>query len=97
MPHLDKDLIRWLAGISTAAPALVPESGSGFEPLHAFYSKAALPAIEEAMTSDRKKIIDLLEHIGAQIVPAAEVARQSPGFRSFMNLNTPEDYSDLLR
>jgi FdhD protein len=97
MPHLDKDLIRWLAGISTTAPALVPESGSGFEPLHAFYSKAALPAIEEAITSDRKKIIDLLEHIGAQIVPAAEVACHSPGFSSFVNLNTPEDYTDLLR
>ena len=97
MPHLDKELIRWLAGISTTAPALVPESEAGFEPLHAFYSKAALPSLEEAITSDRRKIIDLLEHIGAQIVPAAEVARHSPGFRSFMNLNTPEDYSDLLR
>ncbi len=97
MPHLDKDLIHWLAGIGTAAPALVPESGGGLEPLHAFYSKAALPAIEEAITSGNRKILDLLENIGAEIVPAAEVARHSPDFRSFMNLNTPEDYSDLLR
>jgi len=97
MPHLDKDLIRWLAAIGTTAPALVPESGAGLEPLHAFYSKAALPAIEEAITSGNRKILDLLENIGAQIVPAAEVSRHSPGFRSFMNLNTPEDYSDLLR
>ena len=97
MPHLDRELIRWLAGIKTTAPALVPESSAGFEPLHAFYSKAALPALEEAITSDRRKIIDLLELIGAQIVPAAEVARHSPGFRSFANLNSPEDYSELVR
>ncbi len=96
MPHLDRELIRWLSGVSSAAPALVPESDGGIEPLHAFYTKAALPAIEAALTSARPKIIDLLAQIGAQIVPAAEVARHSQGFRSFMNLNTPEDYRNLL-
>jgi molybdopterin-guanine dinucleotide biosynthesis protein A len=96
MPHLDKTLIRWLAGIATTAPALVPEGKDGLEPLHAFYSKRALPAIEEAITSGNIKILDLLDKIGAQIVPSSEVALHSPGFRPFMNLNTPEDYNNLL-
>jgi molybdopterin-guanine dinucleotide biosynthesis protein A len=64
--------------------------------LHAFYSKRALPAIEEAITSGNIKILDLLDKIGAQIVPSSEVALHSPGFRPFMNLNTPEDYNNLL-
>jgi len=96
MPFLDPELVSWLAAGLGSETALVPLSPDGLEPLHSFYSKEALPLLDEALKSDRKKLIDLLEIMQAKLVPAAEIAKISPGFRSFINLNTPADCSTLL-
>jgi len=95
MPYLDGGVIRGLAGLLGDEPVLVPETDGGLEPLHAFYSKIALPALEEGLAADRKKIIDLLQVMGARVVPVTEVAKLSPGFASFRNVNSPEEYSRL--
>ncbi len=95
MPFIDARLVRYLAARLGKEAALVPQSDGGFEPLHAFYSKKALPILEAALGSDKMKIIDILELMHARVVPAAEIAEISPGFRSFVNLNSPEDYSSL--
>lgn len=95
MPFLDHELVRWLAARLGSETALVPLSPGGLEPLHSFYSKGALPFLDEALKSDRKKIIELLELMQAKTVPAAEIAGIAPEFRSFINLNTPDDCSTL--
>jgi FdhD protein len=96
MPHLDETLIRRLVEMSAGQAAVVPESSSGLEPLHAVYSRAVLPDFEAALQSGRVKIVDLLAAVGTKVVPAAEVAGMNSGFTSFDNLNTPEDCSRLL-
>ncbi|HZV80979.1 MAG TPA: formate dehydrogenase accessory sulfurtransferase FdhD [Geobacteraceae bacterium] len=95
MPFLDGGVIRGLAGLLGDESVLVPETDGGLEPLHAFYAKGALQALEEVLTADRKKIIDLLLDMGARVVPAEQVAQLSPGFDSFRNINSPEEYSRL--
>lgn len=95
MPYLDASLIRNLAARLKDGVALVPETDAGMEPLHSFYSQKALPYLEEALTGGRQKLLDLLESAGAERVPAPEIARLSPGFKSFANVNTPEDYHRL--
>ena len=95
MPFLDAHLIRSLAGRLGDEAALVPQSAGGLEPLHAFYSKDALPLLDAALSSENVRIIDILEQLPARIIPAAEIAAISPDCRSFVNLNTPEDYSLL--
>jgi molybdopterin-guanine dinucleotide biosynthesis protein A len=95
MPYLDGETIRGLAGLLGKETVLVPETDSGLEPLHAFYSRDVLPQFEQALQDGRVKIIDLLAAIGARIVPAGEVARLSPGFASFRNVNSPEEYELL--
>lgn len=96
MPFLEKELVRRLAALSLDENGVVPCSPAGLEPLHAIYSKRILPLLEKALASDRKRIIDLLELIEAKVIPAEEIAAISPGFRPFINLNTPEDCSYLL-
>lgn len=95
MPFLEKEVVRWLAASSVGESSVVPCTPSGFEPLHAIYAKRILPLLDEALNSDRKRIIDLLERIEAKVIPVEEVAVISPQFRSFINLNTREDYSAL--
>lgn len=94
MPHLDEKLIRHLVGIQGAA-VVVPRSETGFEPLHAVYSKEALPAFTGALQAEKMKIFDLFEQVGVKIVPPEEIAAISADFSSFDNMNTPEEYSRL--
>jgi len=95
MPFLEKELVRHLASLSVNERAVVPCTPGGYEPLHSIYSKQLLPLLDEALTSDRKRIIDLVALMEARVVSAEDVAAVSPQFRSFINLNTPEDYSAL--
>jgi len=97
MPFLDAGLIRRLASLLGDEAALVPESDAGLEPLHAFYAKGALPRLEGALAAGRVRIIDLIEEVGARVVPAEDVAKMSPGVDSFLNINTPEEFSRLSR
>jgi FdhD protein len=95
MPFLEKELVRHLAALSVHESGVVPCTPGGLEPLHAIYAKRLLPMLDEALTSDRKRIIDLVPLMKARVIPAEEVAAISPQFRSFINLNTPEDYNGL--
>jgi FdhD protein len=95
MPYLDAGLIRGLAGLLGDEAALVPASVVGLEPLHAFYAKEALPVLEHALVDGRVKIIDLMEDLGASVVPAAEVAAMAATPDSFLNINSPEEYRCL--
>ena len=75
--------------------ALVPESDGGLEPLHAFYDKAALPAMDEGLASGVQRVVELFDRFPVRIVTAAEVACLDPTFGSFRNINTPDDYYRL--
>ena len=93
MPFLEKELVRHLAALSVHESAVVPCTPGGYEPLHAIYSKRLLPLLEEALKSDRKRIIDLVTLMEAKVISAEDIAVVSPQFRSFINLNTPDDYN----
>lgn len=95
MPFLDEKLVRWLAARHVAGTATVPLTPGGFEPLHSFYSKGVLPVLDQALNSESRRIIDFLGQMNAKVIPAEDVAEICPDFSSFINLNTPEDYSKL--
>jgi len=97
-------LISYLAQLATGADvdAVVPqvpnaETGQiGLEPLHAIYRKSCLPAIEACLEA----ITDAwsVSSIGCA---CASSRRRDPShdplFRSFANVNTPQDWSDAQR
>jgi len=61
--------------------------------MHAAYSKACLPALRELVETDELKIQDLARRPGLIVHRLPEPAFQAvePQFRSFFNINTPED------
>ncbi len=95
MPQLKGELIRHLISLSEGVDAVVPRSASGFEPLHAYYGKGCLPALEELMQGGDKKVISLLPRVRVREVSAEEVALYDQEFESFVNINTPDDYYKL--
>jgi molybdopterin-guanine dinucleotide biosynthesis protein A len=75
----------------------VTEREGGLEPFHAFYSRSALPALEDCLARGRRSVNRFIREINALIIPEAEAAPLLPGWRAFLNLNTPEEYQKYRR
>jgi len=95
MPHLDPALIRYIASCGGDGDVVLPMSEHGYEPLHALYNKGCLPAMEECLGNGRRRIVSILPHLRVRELTAAEVAYFDPGFDSFSNINTPEEYYEM--
>jgi len=92
MPHLNEVLIRYLIGKINGQDVVIPESENGLEPLHAIYGKGALPVMEEALSKGNRKIITCCSRLITTVIAKEEVEKIDPGFLSFRNINTPENY-----
>ena len=95
MPHLDPWLIRHIANRAVGCDVVLPRSNSGFEPLHALYREGCLPVMEDCLKRGERRIVSILPQLRVREIAAAEVARFDPGFDSFSNINTPQEYYDL--
>jgi molybdopterin-guanine dinucleotide biosynthesis protein A len=72
-------------------------AGGRPEPLCAWYSVAALSAIEERLAAGRLALTDLLCALGVERVPLAEVARFGDPSRILLNVNTPSARDEAER
>jgi molybdopterin-guanine dinucleotide biosynthesis protein A len=95
MPYLEPRLIRHIASRGAGCDLVLPRSDSGYEPLHALYREGCLPVMEQCLQNGERRIISILPQLRVQEIAAAEVARFDPGFVSFSNINTPQDYYRL--
>jgi molybdopterin-guanine dinucleotide biosynthesis protein A len=105
MPFVNPALIGYLTELATGTDvdAIVPQIPSpvtgliGLEPLHAVYRKSCLPAIEGCLTADQRRVVSFLDRVRLRVVSPEEVRLYDPLFRSFANVNTPQDWSDAQR
>jgi molybdopterin-guanine dinucleotide biosynthesis protein A len=66
------------------------------QPLLAAYSENIVPALENRLRQDRRALWDLLTDISVQYVSEQEIAAVDPEGRSFVNINTREEYGNLI-
>lgn len=95
MPDLNERLIRHLASRASGVDVVIPESEGGLEPLHTIYGKGCLPAMNQALASGNSRIIDCFYQLKVDVVSRNEIATIDPAFRSFRNINTPEEYVQI--
>jgi len=95
MPFLSEPGLRLLAGKRAGTQAVIPRWNGRLEPLHALWSRQALPAIERALREGTPSLWKLSDLIGATIVDEDEWARIDPDGRAFENVNTTEDAERL--
>ena len=93
MPYLNPEVITKICQ-SPPADIVVVKLLQGFQPLHARYSKACIPLLEEMMQSDNLKIQDLItdSRVSSCILDETHFTDLDPHFRSFINVNTPADW-----
>lgn len=92
MPDLNEHLVRHLVSRAEGVDVVIPESDSGLEPLHAVYGRGCLGAMNDALSSGRSKIVACFDQLRVTVVSRQEIAGIDPAFRSFRNINTPEEY-----
>lgn len=95
MPFLDARAIRFLAGRRAGADAVLVRFAGRLEPLHAFWSRACLPALERLLAEGEPSLRDLAAAVDARVVAEDEWRGVDPQGRSFENANTPADAARL--
>jgi molybdenum cofactor guanylyltransferase len=67
------------------------------QPLVAAYRSSILAIVEQMLASDERRIIRLPRRANVVELSAAELRAVDPSGRSFVDLDTPEDYERALR
>ncbi len=96
MPFLNPRLIRFLLSLAEGTDVVIPRHDGRYEPLHAVYAPACLDPIRRCVLRGGRSV-DFLGEVRTRVVDADEIRRFDPDLRSFVNLNTSEDYAQLLR
>ena len=93
MPFIEPATIRYLCELQQSGyDAVIPFSSGGQEPLHAVYSATCRVVFENAIQGNERKILDILPRMNSRLVTWEEIQRVSASVRSFLNVNTPEEY-----
>lgn len=95
MPLLRQDVMDWMWSIETWAPAVIPLSPKGLEPLHAIYHKSLLPVIDILLRQGRFAIRSLLGLIPCRLVEPSLLMNFSSDLSFLENANTPEILKSL--
>jgi molybdopterin-guanine dinucleotide biosynthesis protein A len=101
MPFINPDLLALQRDLllSGSYDAVIPRTGSGIEPFHAVYRRAAcLPAVEAALQADKWRMDSWLSAANVRFLTQEEAAelggvQEDDFLLSFWNLNTPEDFT----
>lgn len=97
MPFLRPALIEQLANYRSGVDAVVPLVDGHPQPLAAFYSIDALPAVRALATGEGKRSLRAaLERLQVAYVHAADLITADPGLDSFVDLDTPEDLAKAI-
>lgn len=101
MPLLNPALLGYMAALPVLADALVPswidDNGrQQVEPLHAIYSRNCIEPVRRRIEVGKLKVQALLEEVQVQYLEEAEMRRHDPRLDSFRNINTPEEWAQLV-
>lgn len=91
-PFLNTKLIKALIRQVDGWDMVIPRTHEGLQPLHAVYKKSVLPAIEEQLHMRQWSLHAVVPKVRAHVIEPEQIERFDPGSRSFVNINTPEDY-----
>ena len=91
MPYASSELLAFLASLHQDEDAVAPMGETGVEPLHAVYSRSALPVMREALSKRQYGLRRLLSRLRVRQVEGAEWAHLDIDPRFAFNINRPED------
>jgi molybdenum cofactor guanylyltransferase len=93
MPFLDPAVITRFTNRRITADLVMAKLAARLHPMHALYGKRCLPVMEQMIRARQMKIQEMVSYasIRVQYVTEADLLTVDPSWRSFYNVNTPED------
>lgn len=95
MPFLDVRVLGYMAGLAPGYDVVVPFVAGNYEPLHAVYSKRCVEPIAALLAQGPQRIICFYDQVRVRRVEEGEVRRFDPTLRTWINVNTPEEWRRL--
>ncbi len=96
MPFASRELLmaqRKLL-VELGVDVVIPQSPDGLEPLHAVYRReTCLVAVEQALQREQRRMIAWFDAVRVAPVLPEELSRYADPHRTFLNLNTPEEFA----
>jgi molybdopterin-guanine dinucleotide biosynthesis protein A len=96
LPLLKASVASWLCAQLSDYDAVVPVVGQLPQPLHAIYRTRCAESIDAMVARGEKRLSDIVATIRARRVEEDELRKIDPDLRSFLNVNTPEDFQYAL-
>ena len=94
MPFIKKEVVELIRKTFRGQDAVLPIYRGVPQPLLAAYSHNVLPVLESLMKGNKRALWDLLKVIAAEYIPEKEISAADHEGRSFININTLEEYRD---
>jgi molybdopterin-guanine dinucleotide biosynthesis protein A len=92
MPFVQPALVSFMLSQPPMDSLFVPLVDDVPQVLLALYPRTILPRIEECLRQGRRDLRCLLEVSPVRYIAEAQLRGIDPGLRSFVNVNTPEEY-----
>jgi molybdopterin-guanine dinucleotide biosynthesis protein A len=80
----------------TNVDAIIPEIEGRLHPLHGIYAKGVGTEVELLLKQQSYRLMGLLNHLDWQVVDSAFFVQRGLRTNFAMNINTPEEYEDML-
>ena len=95
MPFLNMKLLAYLVSLCGDYDLVVPRVGGVAQPFHAVYNKTCLSTIHTHLMEGQLQASGFYTSLKVRWVEEDEVCELDPMSRSFVNVNTPEDYQTI--
>jgi len=96
-PFPNEALIRHLCSSVGANDAVVPKTAGGLEPLFAVYHKTCLSSMKQLLEHGTFRIREFYQATNVCYVDETEIAKYDESGKSFVNINTPEEFDKISR
>jgi len=95
MPLIQPELVHFLLSLPRDDSLLIPRVHDAPQVLLALYPRAVLPSIHERLEAGRRDPRSLLDVVPVRYIEEAQLWVVDPQLRSFVNVNTMEEYKSL--
>jgi molybdopterin-guanine dinucleotide biosynthesis protein A len=68
-PFITRDLVQYIVGFQSSAPARIPSFNQQLHPLCGIYTQKCLPMIAERLESRHLRVLDFIEEAKATVIP----------------------------
>jgi len=95
MPHINRQLVRYMVDIKGNHRAVVPSVADNIEPLHALYFRSCLKPIRRLIDSNRCQVRLFYDYIPVRYVKEDEIRKFCCPSKAFLNINTPDEFAKI--